>query len=64
MIFAWANRGGTGKVLGEMQVQTAICPLCQAGLNAKGECVGCLLRVGLGTADVPRGFGDFRITCY
>ena len=61
--FSWASGGTAGKLPGEMQVQTTVCPICHGELSLRGDCVGCLLRVGLGTADVPLEFGDFRIAC-
>ena len=42
-----------GKLPGVVQVQTAVWPICQAALNIEGECVSCLLRVGLGAAADP-----------
>ena len=54
-----------------MLLQETACPTCRAGLNIRGECVGCMLRVGLAAAsdphllmDVPRVFGDFQIECH
>ena len=55
---------------GVLPVQIAVCPICRSGLNLKGECVGCLLRIGLdvpsdpkSSADFRRCFGDFEIAC-
>ncbi len=51
-----------------MLVESPTCPLCQGRLNSRGDCLSCLLRVGLFTAAdpallaaVPPVFGDFQI---
>jgi len=42
-----------------------ICSMCGKPLNAKGDCVACLLRTGLGTAVESKptilAFGDFEV---
>jgi hypothetical protein len=41
------------------------CSMCGKPLNAKGDCVACLLRTGLGTAvefkPTILAFGDFEV---
>ena len=54
-----------------MQATDTVCSTCRTGLNARGECLVCLLRGGLGAAgdpppdaDLPRVFGDFELDRY
>ncbi len=54
-----------------MPVLESVCSTCRAELNARGECLLCLLRGGLDEedgerprADFPRVFGDFEIDCH